>query len=105
MLIIIFFFADEIYVKWRKLRYRHLQLSDAKLNMIKSLHKQYQLALITNGPSTSQWEKVLLKLLNKSHKELISNHVDDENLCDKYPNKLCINKLYDCVPCSYNFNC
>lgn len=59
-----YLFADEIYVKWRKLRYRHLQLSDAKLNMIKSLHKQYQLALITNGPSTSQWEKVLLKLLN-----------------------------------------
>lgn len=50
--------ADEIYVKWRKLRYRHLALSEAKLNMLRSLHKQYQLALVTNGPSHSQWEKI-----------------------------------------------
>ncbi|CAL8092446.1 unnamed protein product [Orchesella dallaii] len=50
--------AEVIYLKWRKLRYRHLALSETKLNMLRSLHKQYQLALVSNGPSHSQWEKI-----------------------------------------------
>ncbi|ODM91635.1 N-acylneuraminate-9-phosphatase [Orchesella cincta] len=50
--------AEVIYLKWRKLRYRHMALSEGKMNMLRSLHKQYQLALVTNGPSQSQWEKI-----------------------------------------------
>jgi len=50
--------AEDIYARWLKLRYRNLALSDTKLRVLKTLHKQYQLALVTNGPSNSQWEKL-----------------------------------------------
>lgn len=50
--------AEVIYMKWRKLRYRYLALPESSINLLKKLHKQYQLALVTNGPSHSQWEKI-----------------------------------------------
>ncbi|CAG7638702.1 unnamed protein product [Allacma fusca] len=50
--------AEDIYVKWRKLRYRNLAIPESTTNLLKNLHKQYQLAIVTNGPSQSQWEKI-----------------------------------------------
>jgi len=45
-------------MKWRKLRYRNLQLPESTIKMLKNLHNEYQLGLVTNGPSKAQWEKV-----------------------------------------------
>jgi len=50
--------AEDIYMRWRKLRYRNLAVPETTLNLLKNLHKQYQLAIVTNGPSQSQWEKI-----------------------------------------------
>ncbi|XP_035715291.1 uncharacterized protein LOC110859166 isoform X2 [Folsomia candida] len=50
--------AEDIYPRWKKLRYRNLVLSEANANMLRQLHKEYQLAIVTNGPSNSQWEKI-----------------------------------------------
>jgi N-acylneuraminate-9-phosphatase len=45
-------------MKWKRMRYRNLAVPESTLGLLKKLRKQYQLALVTNGPSNSQWEKV-----------------------------------------------
>lgn len=52
------FLTDQIYELWLKNRYHYLQLPDNLLQMLKQLRKNYLLAIITNGPSAAQWEKV-----------------------------------------------
>lgn len=48
----------DIYEQWLALRYRHLELPQELIMMLKQLRKNYLLAIITNGPSNAQWEKV-----------------------------------------------
>lgn len=48
----------EIYEQWLKFRYHYLALPDELVQMLKQLRKNYLLAVITNGPSAAQWEKV-----------------------------------------------
>jgi len=50
--------AEDIYVIWKRYRYRNLTPPESTLKILRSLRKQYQLALVTNGPSNSQWEKI-----------------------------------------------
>lgn len=51
--------AETIYPKWLELRYRHLAIPDEYVKMLQRLRQNdYTLALITNGPSNAQWEKV-----------------------------------------------
>lgn len=50
--------SDVIYKNWLQLRYRYLALTTEYENMLKKLSKFYLLALITNGPSNGQWEKI-----------------------------------------------
>ncbi|XP_018334142.1 N-acylneuraminate-9-phosphatase isoform X2 [Agrilus planipennis] len=50
--------VDEVYQKWVHLRYYYLSLDTNIKNFLVELHKHYNLALITNGPSHSQWEKI-----------------------------------------------
>lgn len=48
----------DIYEQWLKLRYHYLELPSELVQMLKQLRKNYLLAIITNGPSNAQWEKV-----------------------------------------------
>ncbi|XP_037938570.1 N-acylneuraminate-9-phosphatase [Teleopsis dalmanni] len=57
--------AEHIYPKWLQLRYRYLALSPEYIQMLKRFREAgFLLALITNGPSNAQWEKI--KKLNVS---------------------------------------
>lgn len=57
----------DIYNQWINLRYHYMQLSDGLVNMLRQLRKNYLLAVITNGPSNAQWEKIhKLGLNNRS---------------------------------------
>ncbi|CRK90158.1 CLUMA_CG003872, isoform B [Clunio marinus] len=48
----------EVYEQWLKLRYHYLELPNELVQMLKQLRKNYLLAIITNGPSNAQWEKI-----------------------------------------------
>jgi len=50
--------AEEVYSMWLKLRYECLALSPEVTVLLKKLRRNYTLALITNGTSSSQWEKI-----------------------------------------------
>lgn len=50
--------ASTIYPIWLDLRYRHLAIPKEYVQLLQNLRKHYLLALITNGPSNAQWEKV-----------------------------------------------
>lgn len=51
-------FSNDIYKKWLHYRYRYLAISKETQEMLMELKQYYYLALITNGPSESQWEKI-----------------------------------------------
>ena len=45
---------------WKKLRYTYLTLDGPAANLLSALRKHnYILCLVTNGPSRSQWEKIV----------------------------------------------
>lgn len=51
--------AVDLYAQWLELRFRYLALSGATVGVLQRLRADgYRLALITNGPSAAQWEKV-----------------------------------------------
>ncbi|XP_016981181.1 N-acylneuraminate-9-phosphatase [Drosophila rhopaloa] len=51
--------AEQIYPQWLKLRYRYLAVpADYVQLLLRMRQAGYALALITNGPSNAQWEKV-----------------------------------------------
>lgn len=50
--------TQNVYLKWLHLRYYYLSIDDNVKRMLINLRKQYLLGLITNGPSSAQWEKV-----------------------------------------------
>ncbi|KAH8399915.1 hypothetical protein KR215_004180 [Drosophila sulfurigaster] len=51
--------ADDIYPQWLKLRYRYLAVPPDYVQLLQRMRRAgYALALITNGPSNAQWEKV-----------------------------------------------
>ncbi|XP_045474975.1 N-acylneuraminate-9-phosphatase isoform X2 [Harmonia axyridis] len=51
-------YCDSVYKQWLQLRYHFLQISHETFDLLKKLKKSYLIGLITNGPSTSQWEKI-----------------------------------------------
>lgn len=50
--------AIEIFHIWLDLRYRYLALTPEIVALLQSLRQSYLLAIITNGPSNAQWEKI-----------------------------------------------
>lgn len=50
--------ALDIFHVWLELRYRYLMLTPEIVALLQSLRQCYLLAIITNGPSNAQWEKV-----------------------------------------------
>ncbi|XP_075155794.1 N-acylneuraminate-9-phosphatase [Haematobia irritans] len=50
--------ADTIYGIWLEMRYHYLAIPSEYVKLLQLLRKKYLLALITNGPSNAQWEKV-----------------------------------------------
>lgn len=57
--------ATEIYQIWLELRYRYLALTPEIVALLQSLRQCYLLAIITNGPSNAQWEKIQRLNVNK----------------------------------------
>lgn len=47
-----------VYERWLQLRYHYLKLSEDTISMLHQMRKKYYLGLISNGPSSSQWEKI-----------------------------------------------
>lgn len=52
------YLTAEIYRKWLELRYKYLELKPEAIALLQSLRHSYYLAIITNGPSNAQWEKI-----------------------------------------------
>ncbi|XP_072388059.1 N-acylneuraminate-9-phosphatase [Diabrotica undecimpunctata] len=50
--------SNEIYQHWLDLRYKYMSITPEIRNLLQTLSDQYILALITNGTSNAQWEKV-----------------------------------------------
>ncbi|XP_031629983.1 N-acylneuraminate-9-phosphatase [Contarinia nasturtii] len=50
--------TSAIYEKWLELRYKYLELKPETLALLQSLRSCYRLAILTNGPSNAQWEKI-----------------------------------------------
>ncbi|EDV92275.1 N-acylneuraminate-9-phosphatase [Drosophila grimshawi] len=51
--------AEQIYPQWLKLRYRYLAIPPDYVQLLQRMRRAgYALAIITNGPSNAQWEKV-----------------------------------------------
>ncbi|KAK6638567.1 hypothetical protein RUM43_006834 [Polyplax serrata] len=68
--------SGDVYHQWLDLRYKYLAPSIEVLSMLKSLRKNYYLAVITNGPSHSQWEKIeRLDLAQYFHLILVSGDI------------------------------
>lgn len=59
-----------IYEHWKHWRYIFLQLPSELVQMLKKLRKNYLLAIITNGPSNAQWEKIHELHLNQPKNSL-----------------------------------
>lgn len=77
--------SGDITRQWLDLRYHHLQPDEAVLSMLADLKRRYLLALITNGSSRSQWEKIhRVGLEDYFHVILVSG--DPLVSCEK-PNK------------------
>lgn len=57
--------AGALYNDWLELRYKYLELSPETVSLLQSLRQSYLLAIITNGPSNAQWEKINRLNLNK----------------------------------------
>lgn len=50
--------APVAYAMWKDARARHLRLGSDLEDILLELRKHYKLGLITNGPSSSQWDKI-----------------------------------------------
>lgn len=50
--------VDDVYKEWLLLRYRYVKASPDVKSFLCELKSLYRLALITNGSSTAQWEKI-----------------------------------------------
>lgn len=50
--------AAEIYQQWLVLRWHSLELQPDVKQLLVRLHERFLLAIITNGPSNAQWEKI-----------------------------------------------
>jgi N-acylneuraminate-9-phosphatase len=59
-----------IYEQWLKYRYHYLKPSAEIFQMLSQLRKNYLLAIITNGPSNAQWEKIHKLGLNMGNNSL-----------------------------------
>lgn len=69
----------EIYDLWLKYRYTFLGMAEELLNLLRRLRSNYLVALITNGPSEAQWEKIhMLNLTNLFDCILVSSDLQWE---------------------------
>lgn len=50
--------VDEVYKQWLLLRYNYVKLPSSVKSLLCELKNSYRLALITNGISDAQWEKI-----------------------------------------------
>lgn len=84
------FVPGEIYRKWVQLRYHYLSLTPEITSLLKQLRTYYLLGLITNGPSSAQWEKIQkLDLENLFDIILVSGDLPYEKPNSKIFEKAC----------------
>lgn len=50
--------ADDVHKEWLLLRYQYVKLSADVRSLLCELRDKYRLALISNGTSDAQWEKI-----------------------------------------------
>jgi len=50
--------AAEVYESWKRIRGRHFTFHSKVHVLLQTLRQHYKIALITNGPSQAQWEKI-----------------------------------------------
>lgn len=50
--------SHEIYQMWLDLRYKNLELKPESVSLLQYLRQGHYLAIITNGTSNAQWEKI-----------------------------------------------
>lgn len=51
-------FSETLYQLWKDERMKRIQFTSELENQLVELRKHYKLGLITNGPSSAQWEKI-----------------------------------------------
>lgn len=51
--------ARDVYPLWKSTRFAHIDFKSETLHFLEALKGTFKLGLITNGPSTAQWEKVV----------------------------------------------
>lgn len=51
-------YIDDVYSLWKSERLKRLSLKQSVAQMLDELASDFNLGLITNGPSTAQWEKI-----------------------------------------------
>jgi len=93
--------ADIIYKKWKEIRNRCLIVPESTLNFLRKLRKRYSLALITNGHSGAQWEKINdQKLENYFDAVAVSGDLEWEKPAPEIFYKVCKNlgvEPYECL--------
>lgn len=50
--------TDEVYKEWLLLRYNYVKVSSEVKSFLSELRAKYRLAIISNGTSDAQWEKI-----------------------------------------------
>jgi len=50
--------AAEVHERWKRIRGRHFTFQSQVVILLQTLRQHYKIALITNGPSHAQWEKI-----------------------------------------------
>lgn len=50
--------SENMYLLWKEERMKRIQFTSELENQLVELRKHYKLGLITNGPSSAQWEKI-----------------------------------------------
>lgn len=57
-LIVYFNYTDDVYKEWLLIRYRYVKVTSEVKSFLCELRNSYRLAVISNGTSDAQWEKI-----------------------------------------------
>lgn len=84
------FLTKTIYENWLQLRYHYLKLTPDLINLLRGLNQRYLMALITNGESNAQWEKInMLNIEKYFDLTLVSGDLPWEKPCPEIFQSAC----------------
>ncbi|KAF8795605.1 N-acylneuraminate-9-phosphatase like protein [Argiope bruennichi] len=73
--------AMDCYSRWREVRACHLRLSPEIHDFLLQLRQHYKLGVVTNGPSSSQWEKIRRVPSNLFDAIVVSGDIHQKKPC------------------------